>query len=150
MLEKSKEMVKLLKQGGEEQPVEEQQEILSEGDNPKTTEVNHVECHEDYDPVSCNADDIILDNPKPLPTEPPKVKPPPPVLRRIKTPSLPSGKSTSNISLFLQTKQQKDEAELFYELGHTAFNNFFQRNVSRAQILVKAKEESMEELKEDL
>merc|ERR1712042_360436 len=42
---------------------------------------------------------------------------------------------------FLQTKQQKDEAELFYELGHTAFNNFFQRNVSRAQVLVKAKEE---------
>jgi len=99
------------------------------------------EYYEDYDPVSCNADEIILDNPKPLPTEPPKVKTPPPVLRRIKTPSLPSGKSTSNISLFLQTKQQKDEAELFYELGHTAFNNFFQRNVSRAQILVKAKEE---------
>jgi len=99
------------------------------------------EYYADSCPVLGPEEEIILDDPKPLPTEPPKVKTPPPVLRRIKTPSLPSGKSTSNISLFLQTKQQKDEAELFYELGHTAFNNFFQRNVSRAQILVKAKEE---------
>eukprot|EP00090_Calanus_glacialis_P009738 TRINITY_DN18135_c0_g1_i1.p1 TRINITY_DN18135_c0_g1~~TRINITY_DN18135_c0_g1_i1.p1 ORF type:complete len:2159 (-),score=869.91 TRINITY_DN18135_c0_g1_i1:100-6576(-) len=86
-------------------------------------------------------EEVIFDDPKPLPAEPPRIKTPPPVLKRIKTPVLPSGKSTSNISLFLQTKQQKDEAELFYELGHTAFNNFFQRNVSRAQILVKAKDE---------
>jgi len=86
-------------------------------------------------------EEIIFEDPKPLPTEPPKIKTPPPVLKRIKTPSLPSGKSTSNIALFLQTKQQKDEAELFYELGHTAFNNFFQKNVTRAQILIKAKEE---------
>merc|ERR1719318_520800 len=86
-------------------------------------------------------EEAIFDDPKPLPAEPPRVRTPPPVPKRIKTPILPSGKSTSNISLFLQTKQQKDEAELFYELGHTAFNNFFQRNVSRAQILVKAKDE---------
>jgi len=86
-------------------------------------------------------EEVILEDKKYQATEPPRIKTPPPVLKRIKTPSLPSGKSTSNIALFLQTKQQKDEAELFYELGHTAFNNFFQRNVSRAQILVKAKEE---------
>jgi len=91
--------------------------------------------------VSNQEEEAIFDDPKPLPAEPPRHRTPPPVLKRIKTPVLPSGKSTSNISLFLQTKQQKDEAELFYELGHTAFNNFFQRNVSRAQILVKAKEE---------
>eukprot|EP00092_Neocalanus_flemingeri_P016630 GFUD01017991.1.p1 GENE.GFUD01017991.1~~GFUD01017991.1.p1 ORF type:complete len:2163 (+),score=717.19 GFUD01017991.1:64-6552(+) len=93
-------------------------------------------------------DEVVFEDPKPLPAEPPRIKTPPPVLKRIKTPSLPSGKSTSNIALFLQTKQQKDEAELFYELGHTAFNNFFQRNVSRAQILVKAKEE-IETLEEE-
>jgi len=86
-------------------------------------------------------DEVIFEDPKHLHSEPLRMKTPPPVLKRIKTPSLPSGKSTSNIALYLQTKQQKDEAELFYELGHTAFNNFFQRNVSRAQILVKAKEE---------
>ena len=66
---------------------------------------------------------------------------PPPVLRLIKTPSLPSGAKTEHISLFLQTKEQKDEAALFYELGHTAFTKFFQKTISRAQILVKAKEE---------
>jgi len=86
-------------------------------------------------------EEVVFEDPEPLPAEPPRIKTPPPVLKRIKTPSLPSGKSTSNIALFLQTKQQKDEAELFYELGHTAFNNFFQRNVSRAQILVKAHDE---------
>ena len=52
MLEKSKEQVKLLKQGGKVQPVEEQQEILSEGDNSKTMKVNYVECQEGYAPVS--------------------------------------------------------------------------------------------------
>ena len=66
---------------------------------------------------------------------------PPPVLTLIKTPSLPSGANTDHISLFLQTKEQKDEAALFYELGHTAFTKFFQKTISRAQILVKAKEE---------
>lgn len=66
---------------------------------------------------------------------------PPPVLKLIKTPSLPSGAKTDHISLFLQTKEQKDEAALFYELGHTAFTKFFQKTISRAQILVKAKEE---------
>ena len=66
---------------------------------------------------------------------------PPPVLKLIKTPYLPSGAKTDHISLFLQTKEQKDEAALFYELGHTAFTKFFQKTISRAQILVKAKEE---------
>ena len=66
---------------------------------------------------------------------------PPPVLKLIKTPTLPSGAKTDHISLFLQTKEQKDEAALFYELGHTAFTKFFQKTISRAQILVKAKEE---------
>ena len=66
---------------------------------------------------------------------------PPPVLKLIKTPSLPSGAKTDHISLFLQTKEQKDETALFYELGHTAFTKFFQKTISRAQILVKAKEE---------
>ena len=66
---------------------------------------------------------------------------PPPVLQLIKTPTLPSGAKTDHISLFLQTKEQKDEAALFYELGHTAFTKFFQKTISRAQILVKAKEE---------
>ena len=66
---------------------------------------------------------------------------PPPVLKLIRTPSLPSGAKTEHISLFLQTKEQKDEAALFYELGHTAFTKFFQKTISRAQILVKAKEE---------
>ena len=66
---------------------------------------------------------------------------PPPVLKLIKTPSLPSGANTDHISLFLQTKEQKDETALFYELGHTAFTKFFQKTISRAQILKKAKEE---------
>ena len=66
---------------------------------------------------------------------------PPAVLKLIKTPSLPSGAKTDHISLFLQTKEQKDETALFYELGHTAFTKFFQKTISRAQILVKAKEE---------
>ena len=66
---------------------------------------------------------------------------PPPVLKLIKTPSLPSGANTDHISLFLQTKEQKDETALFYELGHTAYTKFFQKTISRAQILKKAKEE---------
>ena len=66
---------------------------------------------------------------------------PPPVLKLIQTPSLPSGRTTDHISLFLQTREQKNEAALFYELGHTAFTQFFQKTISRAQILVKAKQE---------
>ena len=32
--------------------VDKQQEFLSEGSNPKTTEVNYVNCYEGYAPVS--------------------------------------------------------------------------------------------------
>ena len=52
MIEKSKEQVKLLKQGGKMQNFNKQQEILSEGEDPKTTKVNYVNCHERYAPVS--------------------------------------------------------------------------------------------------
>ena len=87
-------------------------------------------------------EEVLFDDPEPLPSEPPKVKTPPPILKRIKTPLLPSGKSNKKIALFVQMKQQKDEAQLFYELGHTAFNkNFFNKNVPRAKILDKALEE---------
>ena len=86
-------------------------------------------------------EEVLFDDPEPLPSEPPKVKTPPPILKRIKTPLLPSGKSNKNIALFVQMKQQKDEAQLFYELGHTAFENFFNKNVTRAKILDKALEE---------
>ena len=86
-------------------------------------------------------EEVLFDDPEPLPSEPPKVKTPPPILKRIKTPVLPSGKSNKNIALFVQMKQQKDEAQLFYELGHTAFKNFFNKNVTRAKILEKALEE---------
>ena len=88
-----------------------------------------------------NDEEVIFDDPEPLPSAPPKVKSPPPILKRIKTPALVSGKSTKKIALFVQLKQQKDEAQLFYELGHTAFSNFFNKNVTRAQILNKAKDE---------
>ena len=95
----------------------------------------------DRDEEGMVEEENIFDDPEPLPSLPKPVQSPPPILRRIKTPSLPSGRSTSNISLFLQLKQQKDEAQLFYELGHTSFNKFFSRNVSRAEILNKAREE---------
>ena len=52
MLEKSKEQVKLLKQGGKVQTVDKQQEFPSEGDNPKTIEVNYVNYHEGFAPIS--------------------------------------------------------------------------------------------------
>ena len=86
-------------------------------------------------------EEVVFEDPEPLPSVPPKVKTPPPILKRLKTPLLSSGKSNKKIALFVQLKQQKDEAQLFYELGHTAFNKFFKRNVSRAQILKKAQEE---------
>ena len=41
---------------------------------------------------------------------------PPPVLKRIQTPSVPSGRATKHIYLFLQTRQLKDTTALFYEL----------------------------------
>ena len=86
-------------------------------------------------------EEVVFEDPEPLPSVPPKVKTPPPILKRLKTPLLSSGKSNKKIALFVQLKQQKDEAQLFYELGHTAFNKFFKKNVSRAQILKKAQEE---------
>ena len=86
-------------------------------------------------------EDVLFDDPEPLPSEPPTVKTPPPILKRIKTPLLPSGKSNKKIALFVQMRQQKDEAQLFYELGHTAFKKFFNKNVTRAKILDKALEE---------
>ena len=73
--------------------------------------------------------------------QPPKVRSPPPILKKITAPFLHTGKSTNKMALYVQLKQQKDEAQLFYELGHSAFNNFFNKNVTRAQILLKAKEE---------
>jgi hypothetical protein len=97
-----------------------------------------------YEKAAENADEEMIDD---LPDSedeeaaPAEVQPLPPVLRLLRTPSLPSGRSTDRISLFLQTKEQKDEAALFYELGHTAFTSFFQKTISRAQILVKAREE---------
>merc|ERR1712142_1027200 len=102
---------------------------------------------EHFEPSACKPEEMIFEDPKPFSEEPPSARSPPPVLKRIKTPTLPSGKSTSNISLFLQTKEQKDMRELFYELGHTAFSNFFMKNVTKAQILAKALDEikSLEE-----
>ena len=86
-------------------------------------------------------EEVLFDDPEPLPSEPPKVKTPPPILKRIKTPLLPSGRSNKKIALFVQMKPQRDEAQLFYELGHTAFENFFNKNTSRAKILEKAQKE---------
>ena len=83
----------------------------------------------------------MFDDPKPLPAEPPKVRSPPPILKKITAPFLVTGKSNNKMALYVQLKQQKDEAQLFYELGHTALNNFFNKNVTRAQILLKSKEE---------
>ena len=83
----------------------------------------------------------IFDDPTPLPSQPPRVRSPPPILKKINAPFLSSGKSNNKMALYVQLKQQKDEAQLFYELGHTAFHNFFNRNVTRAQILIKSKEE---------
>ena len=73
--------------------------------------------------------------------QPPKVRSPPPILKKITAPFLSTGKSTNKMALYVQLKQQKDEAQLFYELGHTAFKKFFNKNVTRAQILLKAREE---------
>ena len=83
----------------------------------------------------------IFDDPTPLPSEPPRVRSPPPILKKINAPFLSAGKSNNKMALYVQLKQQKDEAQLFYELGHTAFDKFFNRNVTRAQILLKSKEE---------
>ena len=66
-----------------------------------------------------------------------RAKTPPPVLKRIQTPSVLSGRATNHIYLFLQTREQKDKTALFYELGHAAFAQFFQKTILRAQILVK-------------
>ena len=52
MLEKSKEEVRLLKQGGKVQNISQQQEPFSKDNDPGTAEVNHVNCYEGYTPVS--------------------------------------------------------------------------------------------------
>ena len=51
MLEKSREQVRLLKQGGKVQTVSKQQEPLSKGNDPRTAEVNYANSYEGYAPV---------------------------------------------------------------------------------------------------
>merc|ERR1711915_1070068 len=50
-------------------------------------------------------DEVVFDDPEPLPSVPPKVKTPPPILKRLKTPQLSSGNSNKKIALFVQLKQ---------------------------------------------
>ena len=52
MLENLKEQVRLLKQRGKVQTGHKQQEVLSQSEDPKTTEVNYVNCFEGYAPFS--------------------------------------------------------------------------------------------------
>ena len=52
MLEKSREQVRLLKQGGKLQNINKQQEPLYKDNDPGTAEVTNVNCYEGYAPVS--------------------------------------------------------------------------------------------------
>ena len=88
------------------------------------------------------SDEVVFDDPEPLPDNPPAVKSPPPILKKLNIPFLQTKQaSDKKINLFLQYKQQKNEAQLLYELGHTAFSNFFTKNVSKLKILRKALEQ---------
>ena len=57
MLNKSREQITLLKQGGKLDSIRKQQEPLYEEINSEAAKVNHINCYEGYTPISSFKDD---------------------------------------------------------------------------------------------